>query len=176
MLSIGNIDAKYIVRKMFTSSLNVLGLLNDVTSPFIIMYHRVLRGDVQERRAVQPGMYVSAQTFEMHLGVFKKRYHVMHLDDLLETFFGGGDAKRCCALTFDDGWIDHYHNVYPLLEKYKIPATFFIPTAFIGTEKRFWSDEIADYLIKTERKEYEYLFRKTGFLIMLTAQGNQIVR
>jgi hypothetical protein len=35
------------------------------------------------------------------------------------------------VLTFDDGFLDFYTHVYPLLEKLKIPATLFITTQFV---------------------------------------------
>ena len=31
-------------------------------------------------------------------------------------------------LTFDDGTIDHYQNVYPILKKYNCSGLFFIPS------------------------------------------------
>lgn len=35
-------------------------------------------------------------------------------------------------LTFDDGRIDNYYNVFPVFEKYGLKATFFIVTDFVG--------------------------------------------
>jgi peptidoglycan/xylan/chitin deacetylase (PgdA/CDA1 family) len=34
---------------------------------------------------------------------------------------------RSCLLTFDDGYIDHYTNVFPILEKKKLQGSFFMP-------------------------------------------------
>ena len=35
--------------------------------------------------------------------------------------------ENYCWLTFDDGYIDHYENVIPILEENKIKASFFAP-------------------------------------------------
>lgn len=35
-------------------------------------------------------------------------------------------------LTFDDGYLDNYTNLYPLLEKYQVKATIFVVTSSIG--------------------------------------------
>ena len=40
--------------------------------------------------------------------------------------------KRCVAVTFDDAYNDFYENALPILEKYNIPSTVFIPTGYIG--------------------------------------------
>lgn len=37
------------------------------------------------------------------------------------------------ALTFDDGFLDHYTTVFPLLLQYRLTGTFFVPTGFVGT-------------------------------------------
>jgi peptidoglycan/xylan/chitin deacetylase (PgdA/CDA1 family) len=40
------------------------------------------------------------------------------------------------AITIDDGYLDNYTIAYPVLEKWKVPATVFIATDFV--EKREW--------------------------------------
>jgi peptidoglycan/xylan/chitin deacetylase (PgdA/CDA1 family) len=55
-----------------------------------------------------------------------KNYSVIKLED----YTGLIKAKKAvpnnaCILTFDDGFKDHYTNVFPILKKKKLPATFF---------------------------------------------------
>jgi len=50
--------------------------------------------------------------------------------------------RRSCLLTFDDGWRDNFEHAWPILKKYNLPATVFLPTSFIGTRRRFWQDEL----------------------------------
>jgi peptidoglycan/xylan/chitin deacetylase (PgdA/CDA1 family) len=45
---------------------------------------------------------------------------------------GGIQGKKCAALTFDDGFIDHYTRVFPLLQDYGMTGAFFVPTGLIG--------------------------------------------
>nr|HPM03821.1 polysaccharide deacetylase family protein [Candidatus Cloacimonadota bacterium] len=55
------------------------------------------------------------------------------------------------ALTFDDGYLDNLTNALPVLEKYKIPATIFITTNFIGQEIEFWWDEIEKIFLEMKQ-------------------------
>jgi peptidoglycan/xylan/chitin deacetylase (PgdA/CDA1 family) len=69
------------------------------------------------------------------------------LDDVFNYQSVPSDKPICC-LTFDDAWYDFYTNAFPLLKKYKIPATLFVPTHFIGTDKWFWTDRLAQILFR----------------------------
>lgn len=44
-------------------------------------------------------------------------------------------------LTFDDGYFNNF-NALPVLEKYDVPAVFFIPTGHVRTGKAFWWDVV----------------------------------
>lgn len=44
---------------------------------------------------------------------------------------------RACVITFDDGIANQYHNTLCTLNKYKIPATFYLPTDLIGSKKYY---------------------------------------
>jgi len=43
--------------------------------------------------------------------------------------------EKYVVLTFDDGFRNFYTDAFPILKEYNFPATVFLPTDFIGTEK-----------------------------------------
>lgn len=114
----------------------------------ILMYHRVLPPPRGAAGFVQPGMYVTPETFERHLQWLTAHFEVLPLRSLVEKWARNDwdDETRYCAITFDDGWLDNYVHAYPLLRAYGVPATIFLPTALIGTCEWLWSDRLG-YLL-----------------------------
>jgi len=112
----------------------------------IFMYHRVLLPEAAACHTVQPGMYVSLQNFKRQMGWIQAYFSILPLQELVLRLQTNKDISGCCALTFDDGWVDNYHNVYPIIKQYEIPITVFLATGFIGTGKWFWPEKVADFL------------------------------
>jgi peptidoglycan/xylan/chitin deacetylase (PgdA/CDA1 family) len=44
------------------------------------------------------------------------------------------------AITFDDGYRDNVENAVPVLERFSLPATFFVVTEWMGTDVVPWWD------------------------------------
>lgn len=114
----------------------------------ILAYHRVLTEKELDQYFVQPGMYVHVDVFEQQMRFLKKHFVVLSFAELLELWSEGKISKnqRYCVITFDDGWIDNYLYAYPILRRYNMLATVFLASAFIGTDRWFWSDEVGNLL------------------------------
>ncbi len=126
--------------------------LAESNSVTILMYHRIINKD----KSIQAGMYVSPATFKNQLEVLKKHFNIIPLALLAKGERAATQTesgKPLCVLTFDDGWKDFYDNAYPLLRKNNIPATVFLPTDYIGSTKKFWTDLFAYLLIKRRASE-----------------------
>lgn len=116
----------------------------------ILAYHRVLsEKELVGDYFIQPGMYVRNDVFEKQMEFLTKHFQIVSLLQLLNDWTEGtwDHGKRYCVITFDDGWLDNYLYAYPILRKYQIPATIFLPTAFVGTNRWFWPDKLG-YLFK----------------------------
>lgn len=107
------------------------------------MYHRVLPAADAEHNAVEPGMFVTPETFERHLAWLAESFHVLPLHEIVARL-GENLAlpPRACAITFDDGWRDNHDYALPALERRGLPATIFVVTDRVGTEGSFWPDEV----------------------------------
>ena len=107
------------------------------------MYHRIIDKNQQSSFPVQAGMYVTPDNFMKQVKFLKDKFKIISLDVLVKRLKSGEDVSGCCVLTFDDGWRDNYTNAFPIFKNYQIPATIFLPTGFIGTQKWFWPEEVS---------------------------------
>lgn len=83
-------------------------------------------------------IFLTCKMFESHLQFYKKYFHVISLDDFLEQKFLPGRFNVC--LTFDDGFANNFSCVLPLLEQYRLPATFFITGIREAGYDILWND------------------------------------
>jgi len=109
----------------------------------ILTYHRVIEKWDRTLDYSQPGMVVTAETFNRQLVFLKQHFHIVPLSSLVTQLSTKDSqpstlARPLCALTFDDGWRDNYEIAFPILRKHQVPATIFLTTDFIGTNRTFW--------------------------------------
>lgn len=81
----------------------------------------------------------SVEFFEKFIQYAKKNYNIISLDDFYKKKFKANILN--IAITFDDGYLNNFKYAVPVLEKYEIPATFFITTTS-GNSKYLWTDFI----------------------------------
>ena len=118
------------------------------------MYHRIAEP------AVDPWeLSVSAQNFDQQLEVLKKTGLVIPLQDLAAQLYSGLPLRPSILITFDDGYADNYLTAKPLLEKYDLPATFFISSKNIDSANEFWWDELADMILQTRVLPQKLVFK-----------------
>ena len=103
---------------------------------------------------------VTPNNFEQQLRILKQQTHVLSVQDLVVRLRSGDLPKNAVAITFDDGYADNLHNAKPLLEKYELPATVFVTTGQIGTNREFYWDELDRILLQPttlpERLELDF--------------------
>jgi len=120
-------------------------------SVIILTYHRVTETWDETLDYSQPGMVVTASTFERQLTMLKKHFEVVTLGALLKNEgVAGQPARPRCVITFDDGWRDNYDLAFPILRRHGLPATIYLATDFIGTDRAFWHTELIYLFTRTD--------------------------
>lgn len=120
----------------------------------ILCYHRVC--DVDENFMLDEGVVSASPTeFERQMKFVSKYFNVITFRALEEYRDNGKFPENSLIITFDDGYKDNYTNAYPILKKYGLPATIFLTTGYIGTNRLFWWDKVAYIIKKTEEEELE---------------------
>jgi len=112
-----------------------------------LLYH-----DVVEKNSYNESGFLSdgANIYKLDIKVFKRHLHYIHSNiksspiivselQLSKIYY---EKRIPTILTFDDGGISAYTNIFPLLEQYSWKAHFFITTKFIGTNTFVSKDQI----------------------------------
>lgn len=99
----------------------------------VLIYHRVTNPHNDFW-----GISVSPSDFEEQIRYAKENYKILRFEDDWSNV-----QEKSLVFTFDDGYKDNYIWAMPILEKYQVPATFFISTGNIGRNREFWWDQLA---------------------------------
>lgn len=110
----------------------------------ILTYHRVVSSEDLAIQCIQDGMYVSVETFTAQIQFLRAHFTLLSFSELLTMWMEKrwDPSQRYCVVTFDDGWLDNYTHALPVLKRHDIPATVFLATSFVGTNKWFWPEKI----------------------------------
>lgn len=100
----------------------------------ILIYHGICRHDHTRFNPI----FLTAGTFEKHLQLYKRYCNVLTLDDFYNGRFSNEKFNVC--ITFDDGFVNNYKYVLPLLKIYNMPATFFITAIRDAGYDILWND------------------------------------
>jgi peptidoglycan/xylan/chitin deacetylase (PgdA/CDA1 family) len=105
------------------------------------MYHSVAADE--QTAWIDPSNHLSPQVFERQVHFLATQRRVISLTELIQYL---RDRKSCplgsIVITFDDGYLDNLTVAAPILGKYKLPATLFLPTGQIDRGETQWIDEI----------------------------------
>ncbi len=153
----------------------------------ILAYHRVVTERELKQSYIQPGMYVRDDVFEKQMNYVAKHFTMVSFPELLDGWENKTlDArKKYCTVTFDDGWLDNYINAFPILLKYGIPATIFLPADFVGKDMWMWPDKLGcilwriyhdQALVKTDTPQKKLLYQRHQWLLSPSGRtiGNTI--
>jgi peptidoglycan/xylan/chitin deacetylase (PgdA/CDA1 family) len=100
----------------------------------ILIYHGICLHDHTRFNPI----FLTLKTFEQHLQLYKKYFNVISLDDHYKGNLSKDKFNVC--ITFDDGYANNHKYVLPLLEKYQVPATFFITAIREAGYDILWND------------------------------------
>jgi peptidoglycan/xylan/chitin deacetylase (PgdA/CDA1 family) len=120
----------------------------------VLTYHRVDEPDA--RPGLDPGLIsATPRRFEQQMSYVAANYRVLSMRELLDARQTGTTLPpRAVLLTFDDAYRDFADQAWPILKRYGLPATLFVPTAFPGQpERTFWWDHLCQAVQGTAHRE-----------------------
>jgi peptidoglycan/xylan/chitin deacetylase (PgdA/CDA1 family) len=153
---------KHIVERLYIGYRKIKHyVFNVIDTPIIVLlYHRVtnLKSDPQL-------LAVTPENFKEQLLFLKDNFPILRTD---EDWSGMKDPA--VIITFDDGYVDNFTEALPILESLRIPATFFICTGNIGTNREFWWDELERIILLPESLPFKFDLKDPNYTASWTVE------
>ena len=121
----------------------------------VLAYHRILP-ELDDATFRFDTELVSArkEEFEWQMAYVARRFRLVSCQDVADAIAKDRPLpKRAVMVTFDDGFHDNYSVAFPVLRRLGVPATFFLSTGYIGTNRMFWFDWVVHALMCTPLTE-----------------------
>lgn len=105
----------------------------------ILMFHRVCHPTGRKPVPGASSIEFSPERFQQTLDHLEENhYHFLSLDELYHGLKWNNLEKRFAIITFDDGYVDNYSIVYPILKKRQIPFAIYVTTSFPEGKAILW--------------------------------------
>jgi peptidoglycan/xylan/chitin deacetylase (PgdA/CDA1 family) len=115
----------------------------------ILFYHRFSENSYSDCELP----HLKIGQFEKQMRHVKKWYKIITMDELADRLaLKEKNQSPRVAITIDDGYLNSYTLAYPVLKKLKLPATIYLATGFVGTEKSTWVDELMDMFLVSKKE------------------------
>lgn len=105
--------------------------------PLIVYFHEVTPDTSFAVMPPDPLLRMEPTLFAWVLVRLAQRYRFASLDEVV-----GSQNPHLVAVTFDDGYRGVYQHAFPILRRYNIPATVFLVTSHVGTNRLLWWDRL----------------------------------
>jgi len=93
------------------------------------------------------------ENFKIQLNYLESKFNIISAEDLIDFKTNNKSLpNKSCILTFDDGYKDHFVNVFPELKKRKLKGLFFPPGEAIIKRKMLDVNKIQFILASTKDK------------------------
>lgn len=114
----------------------------------ILLYHRIYPRIDGYLKPMNP------ENFERQMEYLHRNFTIVSLDDLVNYIKSEKSLpKKAAVVTLDDGYKDNYLYAFPILQKYRVPATIFLTTNCITNNSLFWWDQVSYVIQHTSVKQ-----------------------
>lgn len=125
----------------------------------VLLYHRVT-DDARDN------LTVGIAQFARHISLIREHCRPVALERIVNWDSVPRSEKPLVCITFDDGYLDNYLHAAPILERYQVPAAFFVSTGIVGTDNPFPHDvRRGNAGIPVMRWDHLRAMRASGFTI-----------
>lgn len=98
----------------------------------ILCYHGV---SYQDEHLWDGSLYIPPGLLDERLRILREmQCSILPLDEAVERLYAGTLPPRSVAITFDDGYDDFAGVAFPILQRYRVPVTVYLPTLRCGID------------------------------------------
>jgi peptidoglycan/xylan/chitin deacetylase (PgdA/CDA1 family) len=111
-----------------------------------IIYYHYIGKNPNPADKLRDNLSVDPDLFEQQMAyIASSGFNTINFNTLYTALKGGGALPpKPIIITFDDGYIDFYVNAFPILRKYNLHVTQFIPTSLVDTGYYLHWDQIKE--------------------------------
>jgi len=157
---------KGVLRKSW--ALDLTGRLTARDRVETLLYHGLCPGSNRDPRFPK---LMPVKEFEEHVRTCARYSRPLPLKQALQPGVSG------VVITFDDGYANNFDLVFPVLEKYRCPATIFLTTGFLDRSTPLWSDWLESVIMNAPPKNTLFQWRDLSLTLQLAnhSQRTQII-
>jgi len=122
----------------------------------IINFHRFYESP-EDILLKGPSVHTHIGDFEEFLYLLSQRFDFISMNRLVEHLESGEPFESdSVTITMDDGYEDNLTLAAPVLRKYRVPATVYIATQFIGSNELLPMDSVDDAIRRTKKHSLDW--------------------
>jgi peptidoglycan/xylan/chitin deacetylase (PgdA/CDA1 family) len=112
----------------------------------ILLYHHVGEAAMESGGNSDSRYNVTEANFESQLMLLNELgYHSVAVSRIIAYLVHKEPLPdRPIAISFDDGWIDQYESIFPLLRQHNLIGTFYIPSTYPGSQETVSWEQLAE--------------------------------
>lgn len=123
-----------------TGLMQLTARLQQIEGAIILMYHSVVENP--QTKWIDPANHVPANVFARQMEFLSRHRNVIGLNKLVSILQEDMiPPTGTVVITFDDGYLDNLTIAAPILDRYELPATLFLPTSYIDRGETQWVDQ-----------------------------------
>jgi len=124
--------------KSFDYLFSIASRLGKQQKLIILIYHRIL-DNPDYMYPYEPDII----KFKWQMELLASHFKVLPLAEALDRLYAGSLPSKAVCITFDDGYADNYQHAFPILLENGLPATFFVVSGMLNTD-RMWNDDVVE--------------------------------
>lgn len=109
---------------------------------------------IREHQTQPDWLLVEQAAFEQQLRWLRAEFDIVAIDEAVVALRQGAVRGRLACVTFDDGYANNISLALPVLQRFRVPATIYLATSFIGSPDILWTVRLRGAIVRTRARTF----------------------